>query len=61
MGWDWMGSDGEQKCPLIFLRYIKHYTHINLYIYKWVLNIGQVGGPNKKIQKYTLWIILKTI
>ena len=49
MGWDWMGSDGEQKCPLIFLRYIKHYTHINLYIYKWVLNIGQVGGPNKNI------------
>ena len=29
------GTDGDQKCPLIFfiLRYIKHYTHIYLYIY----------------------------
>ena len=28
--------DGAQKCPLIFfiLRYIKQYTHINLYKYK---------------------------
>ena len=38
MGWDGMGwgGVGDQKCPLIFfiLRYIKHYTHINLYIYK---------------------------
>ena len=38
MGWDGMGwgGMGNQKCPLIFfiLRYIKHYTHINLYIYK---------------------------
>ena len=27
-------TDGDQKCPLIFfiLRYIKHYTHIYLYI-----------------------------
>ena len=31
-GWD--GSDGKQKCPLIFLilRYMKHYTHIYLNI-----------------------------
>ena len=30
------GTDGPQKCPLIFfiLRYNKHYTHIYLYIYK---------------------------
>ena len=30
------GTDGHQKCPLIFfiLRYNKHYTHIYLYIYK---------------------------
>ena len=29
------GRDGNQKCPLNFLvlRYIKHYTHIYLYIY----------------------------
>ena len=35
-GWDGMGWDGHQKCPLIFfiLRYIKHYTYTNLYIYK---------------------------
>ena len=34
MGWDGVGWDGVggQKCPLIFfiLRYIKHYTHLNL-------------------------------
>ena len=29
------GLDGKQKCPLIFfiLRYIKHYTHIYIYLY----------------------------
>ena len=51
-----MGLDGNQKCPLIFfiLRYIKHYTYIylNMYIkivrtnFLWVLNFGQVGGPD---------------
>ena len=57
--------------PLIFviLRYIKHQTHIyiNIYIkvvrtnFLWVLNFGQVGGPNKKIQKHPLgWIFLKS-
>ena len=32
-GWD--GLDGNHLCPLFFfnLRYIKHYTHIYLYIY----------------------------
>ena len=60
-------TDGNQKCPLIFFifRYIKHYTHIYLNVYKkvvltnvlWVLNFGQVGGPDAKIQKHPLgWI-----
>ena len=34
-GWDgWDGWDGNQKCPLnLFIsRYIRHYTHIYLYI-----------------------------
>ena len=64
-------TDGNQKCPLIFFifRYIKHYTHIYLNVYKkivltnvlWVLNFGQVGGPDAKIQKHTLgWIFFKS-
>ena len=67
MGWDGMGN---QKCPSIFLnlRYIKHLTHIHiLYIivvrtnFLWILNFGQVGGPNKKIQKHPLgWIFFKS-
>ena len=34
-GTGWTGWTGYQKGPLIFLilRYIKHYTYINLYIY----------------------------
>ena len=71
-----MGSDGNQKCPLIFfiLRYIKHYTHIYLNMYKknvptnvlWVLNFGQVRGPDAKIQKHHITvdfykIILKVV
>ena len=64
VGW---GGMGNQKCPLIFfiLRYIKDYTYIyiNIYIknvltnFLWVLNFGQVGGPDTKIQKHPLgWI-----
>ena len=36
VGSDGVGLDGNQKCPLIFfiLRYIKHYTHIYLNMYK---------------------------
>ena len=36
MGWDGWGGTVHQKGPLIFfiLRYIKHYTDTNLYIYK---------------------------
>ena len=45
---------------------------LNIYIHKhmykvvrtnflWVLNFGQVGGPNKKIQKHPLgWIFFKS-
>ena len=52
--------DGHQKCPLIFfvLRYIKHFTHIYIFIYKknvlanflWVWKFGQVVGSIKKIK-----------
>ena len=65
MGLDtWDGLDGDQKCPLdlFILRYIKHYTHIYLYIYiknvtpnfLRVYKFGQVGGPNKRNQKHPL-------
>ena len=63
MGWmGWGRVDGNQKCPLIFfiLRYIKHYTHIYLYLYikivlaniLWVLNFGQVGDPEVENQNH---------
>ena len=67
--WDGMGGDGMggQKCPSIFLilRYIKHYTYTNLYMYKkniltnflWVWYFGQVRGPVRKNQKHPLGMI----
>ena len=65
-------TDGNQKCPLIFfiLRYIKHWTYIYINMdikivrtnFLWVLNFGQVGGPDTKIQKHPLgWIFLKSV
>ena len=54
MGWN--GWDGHQNGPLIFLilRYIKHQTYKTctdiknvLTNFLWVLNFGQVGGPDK--------------
>ena len=64
MGWDGMDGTVHQKGALIFfiLRYIKHYTYKNLYIYKksvltnflWVLNFGQVGDPRMQKFKNTL-------
>ena len=62
------GTDGPQKCPLIFfiLRYIKHYTHIYLNIYKkkfrtnflWVLNFGQKTSILSKLYHENLYISL---
>ena len=55
--------DGEHLCPLIFfiLRYIKHYIKVVRPNFLWVLNFGQVGGSNKKIQKHPLgWVFLKS-
>ena len=68
MGWDGMGWGvmGDQKCPLIFfiLRYIKHYTYTNLYIYKKCpekflvgLKIWTSWGPDEKIQKHPVGMI----
>ena len=70
-GTGWTGWTEYQKGPLIFfiLRYIKNYTHIYINIYLknvltnflWILNFGQVGGPDAKIQKYPLgWVFLKS-
>ena len=58
----WMdGSDVPSKGSFNFFRskiYYTVYSYILIYIYKkkfltnllWVLNFGQVGGPNKKIK-----------
>ena len=60
----WKGGTGWRwpKAYLIYfvLRYVKHYTHIYLNIYKkivrtnffWVFNFGQVGGGGPKIQNH---------
>merc|ERR1712155_308054 len=44
-----MGWEGYQKCPLIFfiLRYIKHYTHSELYIY--------IKNPDKFLVGFKFW------
>ena len=60
----WTGEMGWTKCPLIFfiLRYIKHYIHINLHIYKkivptnflWVKILDKLGLEKKKIENTML-------
>ena len=45
-----MGLDGPQKCPLnlFILRYIKHYTHMHIYIY-------EKKSPGKFLVRLKIW------